>query len=106
MFLLVIYKMEIRPALLTSDFFFFGGGGGGYYCVLPFKIPPNRRLASMKSAALKNDKTQITYHFCCDVDGLDMLPPLMIGISKKPCAFGHHPALYYVFNYKFKSSAW
>lgn len=52
-----------------------------------YKSVPERSLSTSNHSGIKNDKSRITLHFCCNADGSDKLPIWFIGKSANPRCF-------------------
>lgn len=69
-------------------------------------MPPNKTLATTRTAGIKGDKTRLTYLFGCNADGSDKLEPLVIGHAFRPRCFGRKSADHWGFNYTANRKAW
>ena len=86
------YGVEPRDLFNTDETGLFYGQaspfhlGSGHTDVTD-RMPPDRGLADKKTSGVKEKKVRLTYLLTSNADGLEKLPPLVIGKAKKPRAF-------------------
>ena len=70
------------------------------------RIPPDRGLSNKKSSGVKGTKVWLMYLLASNADGLEKLPPLIIGKAKKPCTFQNKTGTQLSFQYQNNTKVW
>lgn len=71
-----------------------------------YRQPPSWTLASGAVSGCKKEKNRLTFLACCNSDGSEKFPLMIIGISKQPRAFKKQSGKELGLDYHFNRKAW
>jgi len=69
-------------------------------------MAPDRGLSDCKHSGVKGKKHRLTYAFTSNADGLEKLPPFVIGKAARPRAFNKKTGTQLGFYYRNNAKAW
>ena len=71
-----------------------------------FRQPPSWTLASGAVSGCKKEKNRLTFLACCNKDGSEKMPLMVIGNAERPRAFKKHTGQQLGLDYHFNRKAW